>query len=94
MRVRSGQLCVRVFSRDPIAAIEQELTPAVERLGGSLDIASPRALAYSIHVAVGFTEIEQLFAALVPADGATWAYGNVYDADGESLDWWEDLLGC
>ncbi|MET0377780.1 MAG: DUF4265 domain-containing protein [Spongiibacteraceae bacterium] len=92
MRVRSGQLCVRVFSRDPIEIIADELTPAVERLGGRLDISSPRALAYSIHVAVGFSEIEQVFATWVPADTATWSYGNVYGEDGETLAWWDDLL--
>jgi hypothetical protein len=92
MRVRSGQLCVRVYSREPIERIADELTPAVERLGGRLDIASPRALAYSIHVAVGFTDIEQVFTTFVPAEGATWSYGNVYDADGAPLDWWEELL--
>lgn len=91
VRVRSGQLSVRVLGREPVAAIADELTPAVERLGGRLDIASARALVYSIHVAVGFRAIEALFSALVPA-GAQWAYGNVYGDDGAPLDWWEDLL--
>lgn len=92
IRVRSGQLSVRVFSRDNIDALAEELTPAVETLGGRLDIASPRALVYSIHVAVGFIDIEKVFAAHVPADGAAWSYGNVYNAEGEPLNWWEDLL--
>lgn len=92
MRMRSGQLCVRVFCRDDIEAIESELTPAVERIGGKLDIRTPRALVYSIHVAVGFTEIEKVFAAIDASGNAQWSYGNVYDGNGEPLLWWEDLL--
>lgn len=92
LRVRSGQLAVRVFGRDGVDKLGEELTPAVERLGGRLDIANARALAYSIHVAVGFREIEQLFDAIVTSAGAHWSYGNVYDDNGEPLLWWDDLL--
>lgn len=92
IRVRSGQLCVRVFSRDPIETIAAELTPALELLGGRLDVASPRALVYSIHVAVGFHDIEAVLTQFVSAPTATWSYGNVYNAEGEPLNWWEDLL--
>lgn len=91
---RSGQLAVRVLSREHIDAIAPELTPAVEKLGGQLDVQSPRALVYSIHVAVGFTEIETVFNRCVgiSSDGL-WSYGNVYDtATGEPLGWWESLL--
>ena len=92
VHTRSGNLCVRVFCRGDATALADELTPEVEKLGGTLDIATPRALAYSIHVAVGFAEIERLFDALVPTDSAHWSYGNVYDANGEPLHWWEELL--
>lgn len=91
---RSGQLAVRVMRRDGIAALEAELTPALEKLDGELDVHSERALAYSIHVAVGFREIEAVLDSIVgAAGGATWSYGNVYDPEsGEPLDWWEDVL--
>jgi hypothetical protein len=91
---RSGQLAVRVLRREGIAQLEQELTPALEKLDGELDVASERALVYSIHVAVGFSEIEQVLDRIVTAaDGATWSYGNVYHPEtGEPLDWWESLL--
>jgi hypothetical protein len=91
MRMRSGQLCIRVLARDGVERIADELTPAVERLGGKLDIATPRALVYSIHAAVGFTDIEKVLGEIVPAD-ARWSYGNVYDDNGEPLGWWNDLL--
>lgn len=91
---RSGQLAVRVFRRSGVEALATELTPALEKLDGELDVQSERALVYSIHVAVGFTEIEQVLDRFVGAAGdATWSYGNVYDpASGEPLGWWETLL--
>jgi len=91
---RSGQLAVRVLRREGVAELEQELTPALEKLDGQLDVQSERALVYSIHVAVGFGEIEQVLdRAMAMTDGATWSYGNVYHPEtGEPLDWWESLL--
>jgi len=91
---RSGQLALRVLSRDDIAAIAEELTPEVEKLDGALDVQAPRALVYSIHVAVGFGEIERVFDSIVKKfPGAQWSYGNVYDAEtGAPLNWWETLL--
>jgi hypothetical protein len=93
VRERSGQLAVRVLCRGGVEQLAEELTPLLEKLGGRLDVTSPRALVYCIHVAVGFREIERILDPLVQAAGATWSYGNVYAADsGEPLDWWEDLL--
>lgn len=93
VRERSGQLALRVLCRDEIATLAEELTPAIEKLGGELDVQTTRALVYSIHVAVGFREIEQVLDALVtPLAAAQWSYGNVYDETGASLNWWEALL--
>lgn len=94
VRERSGQLAVRVFRRSAIADLEAELTPALEKLDAELDVHSARALVYSVHVAVGFREIEQVLDRIVGAAGdATWSFGNVYDpASGEPLGWWETLL--
>ncbi len=93
VRERSGQLAVRVLHREGIESLAEELTPALEKLGATLDVQSARALVYSIHVAVGFTEIEGLIEPLVQAAGATWSYGNVYSStDGTPLRWWEYLL--
>lgn len=94
VRERSGQLAVRVLCRDDIAGLAEMLTPEVEKLDGSLDVQAPRALVYSIHVAVGFGEIERIFDAVVSQfPTAQWSYGNVYDPEtGAPLDWWESLL--
>ncbi|MFT3929038.1 MAG: DUF4265 domain-containing protein [Spongiibacteraceae bacterium] len=99
VRERSGQLAVRVLCRDDISALAEILTPEVEKLDGSLDVQAPRALVYSIHVAVGFNEIERVFDAALaqhptaPSPAAQWSYGNVYDPEtGAPLNWWESLL--
>src|SRR5690606_15756870 len=46
----SGNLSVRVFSRAAISNLAEVLTPALELLGGDLDLETPRMLVYSIHV--------------------------------------------
>lgn len=93
VRERSGQLAVRVLSRSGVAELAEELTPVVEKLGGQLDVQSERALVYSVHVAIGFVDIERLFERYTQPAGATWSYGNVYDIEtGAPLDWWEQLL--
>jgi len=91
---RSGNLSIRVFSRNALEGIERELTPEVEKLGGALDRASERALAYRLHVNVGFAAVEGLFDRIAEAHaGSAWYYGNVYDpADGTPLNWWHACL--
>lgn len=93
VRERSGQLAIRVLRRDGVAELAEELTPVLEKLDATLDVVSARALVYSVHVAVGFSEIERALDPLVSAAGATWSYGNVYSPEtGAPLDWWENLL--
>ena len=58
---RSGNLAIRIFRKDNIDELEDSLTPEVEKLGGSLDLTTDRALVYSLHVNIGFGEIEKLF---------------------------------
>ena len=94
-----GNLCIRVFSKAEFnqpqpTAIEQQLTAKLEKLGGSLDLKTPKALVYSIHVSCGFNDIEKLLdEALAGVDDMAWYYGNVYDPDnGEPLNWWQAIL--
>ncbi len=92
---RSGNLCIRVFSRENITALGEELTPELEKLGGELDIETPRMLVYSIHVSCGFQTIEKLLNEHIDEDtGCAWIYGNVYDPrDGQTpLNWWQEIL--
>lgn len=93
LRQHSGNLCIRVFSRGDIHLLDETITPEIEKLGGQLDLETPRLLVYSIHVSCGFSAIEAVLNAHMSADSA-WFYGNVYDAeDGVTpLNWWQSIL--
>jgi hypothetical protein len=88
-----GNLCIRVFSKVDIDALEQELTPKLEKLGGDLDLKDKNALVYSVHVSCGFSEIEKILNSSIPEETSAWFYGNVYDPEtGAPLDWWKPIL--
>jgi hypothetical protein len=91
---RSGNLCVRVFRKEGLSQLADNLTPRLEKLGGSLDLQNERALVYSLHVSIGFRLIEEtLDECLREADDAVWYYGNVYDPeDGRTpMEWWQEF---
>lgn len=94
LQQRSGNLCIRVFSKVDLQPIEEAITAELCKLGGDLDIASPRMLVYSIHVSCGFNAIESIFERFVRPPESTWIYGNVYDPDDghTPLNWWFDIL--
>lgn len=89
---RSGNLCVRVFSQQDSAGFEEALTSELEKLGGELELSSPRLLIYALHVSLGFEAIEAILNRHLP-ETAQWLYGNVYDPqDGQTpLNWWLEL---
>ena len=89
-----GNLCVRVFSKEPLSSTEQALTIELEKLGGTLDISQDNLLVYSIHVSCGFNTIEALLNQHIGnKETMAWYYGNVYDPEtGEPLNWWQAIL--
>lgn len=92
---RSGNLAIRIFRKEDIDLLEQYLTPQVEKQGGSLDCKTERALAYSLHVNIGFAEVERIFdSAMAKFQDSVWYYGNTYDRrDGVTpLQWWDEFL--
>jgi hypothetical protein len=92
---RSGNLAIRVFSKTSLDKLELLLTPEVEKLDGSPDLKTPRALSYSLHVNLGFAVIEALFDNVMASFADTvWYYGNVYDPqDGLTpLNWWDSFI--
>ncbi|HBJ88621.1 MAG TPA: phosphotyrosine protein phosphatase [Gammaproteobacteria bacterium] len=94
MERHSGNLSVRVFRKSRLSELEEHLTSAIEKLGGSLDFDSERALVYSIHVSLGFGKIEELLNnACEKYPDSVWYYGNVYDPkDGTTpLNWWHEF---
>lgn len=91
----SGNLSIRVFSKQDIDEVDQIVTPALELIDGKLDVRSPGVLVYRIHVSIGFKRIEDaLNQALEKTPESVWYYGNVYDPeDGTTpLNWWQEII--
>lgn len=91
---RSGNLSIRVFRVHQLEVLAENLTAKIEKLGGSLDRQTDRALVYSIHFSIGFQVIEELLSkAIQDYPDTVWYYGNVYDPeDGTTpLKWWEEF---
>jgi hypothetical protein len=88
---RSGNLSIRVFRQHQLDVLAENLTGEIEKLGGSLDKQTDRALVYSMHFSIGFQVIEELLSNVCKDYPDTvWYYGNVYDPeDGTTaLEWW------
>lgn len=91
---RSGNLAIRVFAREDIQQLCEDLTHVIEKMGGQLDFENDRVLVFSIHVSCGFGPIEKAIDSLIDESTSAWFYGNVYDSsDGTTpLNWWKDIL--
>ena len=91
---RSGNLSIRFFGRDQLGILEETLSSKLEKLGGCLDLKTQRALVYTIHVSIGFQNIEQTIDDVCKDyPEVIWYYGNVYDPeDGTTpLGWWTEF---
>lgn len=91
---RSGNLAIRVFTKDNIEILKDNLSAPLEKLGGELDFTNERMCVFSIHVSCGFAKIEEILNKFIgEATQSAWFYGNVYDpADGITpLNWWLEL---
>ncbi|MGD8176216.1 DUF4265 domain-containing protein [Marinimicrobium sp. ARAG 43.8] len=92
---RSGNLSIRVFTKGEMTPLADALVPALEKLGGELDLHNDRMLVFTIHASCGFDTIENIMnQTLGQNPDSAWTYGNVYDPrDGTTpLNWWQDLL--
>ena len=92
---RAGNLAIRVFARQDIRQLADDLTAQLEKLGAELDLETDRLLVYTIHVSCGFSAIENILDDLVGEEtDSAWFYGNVYDPnDGVTpLNWWQEIL--
>jgi hypothetical protein len=88
---RSGNLSIRVFRVHQLAVLAENLTAQIEKLGGSLDKQTDRALVYSIHFSICFHVLAVLLSAVgKDYPDTVWYFGNVYDPeDGTTpLQWW------
>ncbi len=92
---RSGNLCIRIFAKQNLEKIIEDIAPLIEKMGGELDHENERMSVFSIHVSCGFTDIEKILNDHIGDEtDSAWFYGNVYDPrDGVTpLNWWKDIL--
>ena len=81
-------MAVRLLCANGVASIEQKLTEQVVSIGGRLDGQVRNGLAYTVPAQVGREVIGQLFARVKRENPESlWEYGNVYDEDGQLMEW-------
>jgi hypothetical protein len=90
---RAGNLAIRVLTEGGVSGFETQLARDVaEVLGGRLDGTVRNGLAFTVPVRSGFAAVERLFGKFVAENPpAVWEYGNVYDAAGNQLGWWNEV---
>ncbi len=86
----AGLVVVRVIARGGISAIAATLGPALNSFDGEIEHEDERLLVFSVPASVGFAAIEAVMQQLLEGrNDAVWRYGNVYDNEGEPLNWWQ-----
>jgi len=87
---RGGNIALRILSEKPLGAAFDALAETVAaELDGRVDGQLEQAAVFTMPAAAGFDNIEQIFNDYVDEQpGTLWEYGNVYDEDGEPLEWW------
>lgn len=87
---RGGNIAVRVFSETALGEKFDELADDIRlQLDGRIDGRFERSAVFTIPAAGGFGGIEVLLDEFIEHnEGVVWDYGNVYDGEGEPLDWW------
>ena len=87
---RGGNLAVRVFSEQPIRGICDRLIERVSsELGGRMDGEPKNVMAFTGPVSATFSAVEAVFEAFANRiSSVVWEYWNVYDQEGNPLNWW------
>jgi hypothetical protein len=92
---RAGNLAAIVVFEKPEdkSAHAKRLEESIHTIGGVVDGGPARVLVLTIPLSSGFQAVERALTAFVQeVSGATWWYGNVYQAGDPSrpLNWWND----
>jgi hypothetical protein len=91
---RGGNVAVHIYSKPPLEQRDiEDLEERFDPLGGLVEAPAHRRFAVvTVPVSVGFPAVESAIAGWtsVRTDTAEWFFGNVYDDDGASLEWWDD----
>ncbi|AEV83921.1 hypothetical protein ACWT_2520 [Actinoplanes sp. SE50] len=86
-----GNLCLLVVPESPPAGDDLgPLRDAFDELGGIVELPPDRRfIVITVPAAAGFDAVEAAINAWTGPRGDHWEYGNVYDVDGNPLNWWE-----
>jgi hypothetical protein len=92
---RAGNLAVVVVFGKPEDKSAQaiRLETSIQAIGGVVDGGPARALVLTVPVSSGFQAVESVLTTFVQqVPGASWWYGNVYEAGDPSrpLNWWNE----
>jgi hypothetical protein len=89
---RGGNICLLVVPVAPPGADDlAPLRDAFDDLGGIVELPPDRRfIVITVPAAPGFDAVEAAIDAWAGPRGHHWEYGNVYDTDGNPLDWWQD----
>lgn len=85
---RGANVAVQIFHEGIPGEVIDSFKVMAVQVGGRVDGELDSLVVLTFPVKTGFPAIESLMATL-PERGVEWGYGNVYDQDGEPLDWWE-----
>jgi hypothetical protein len=87
---RGGNLCLIVLPATPPAAADiAALSTEFQGLGGIVESPpSRRFIVVTVPATAGFPVVEATVTSWTTDYGGEWEYGNVYDDDGRTLDWW------
>jgi hypothetical protein len=87
---RGGNICLVLLPRArPTETEVGDLTAAFRRLGGIVE--SPpdgRFIVVTVPASAGFPAVEEAANHWTAARDCPWEYGNVFDDDGNPLNWW------
>ena len=90
---RGGNVAVHIYAKPPLEQRDiEDLQGKFEPLRGLVEAPAHRRFAVvTVPVSAGFPAIEAAIAGWmsVRPDTAEWFFGNVYDVDGGSLEWWD-----
>jgi hypothetical protein len=86
-----GNVSVKISDIESIINKLQSLDEALSKVGARLDGNLEHVAVWTIPVESGFQKIEVAIAkACELLKEPTWWYGNVYDAQGNPLNWWQN----
>lgn len=86
---RGGNLCLRLYPETRPSDVRVEaLRAAVDELPGLVEMPSDRRfIVITVPVGAGFPAVEGTVSTWAAEQGCVWEFGNVYDDNGDVLDW-------